>query len=384
MSWEYTKLGVVAPSKASTKPISGNELWHLTLDQLESHSGQIIEKKIIDPTGRPPSTNLFDNGNVLYSKLRPYLNKVHVPVCSGLATSELVPLRPNPQKLDRSFLSYFLRSQKFLSFATACVAGAKMPRMVMRRFWDYEIPVPHLKEQARIVELLDQADALRKLRTQADEKAARILPALFHHYFGDPQNNSKGFQKSPLGDLIKVRSGNGLTAKNMNTNGGIPVYGGNGINGYHDEFMFEYPQISIGRVGAYCGAVHITEERSWITDNALFVREYSDTLVLRYLADALHFLDLNRYAGRAGQPLISGNRIYPIEMLVPPISLQQDYANCAKQLTTTIKDTSISKQKLEDLFQLLLHRAFNGELTAQWREDYMSELVEEMAIQSKS
>jgi hypothetical protein len=84
--------------------------------------------------------------------------------------------------------------------------------------------------------------------------------------FGDPASTQNKGDKVPLGELIKVSSGNGLVAKDMASDGIYPVYGGNGINGYHSEYMFDTPQIMIGRVGAYCGAIHVSEPNSWITD----------------------------------------------------------------------------------------------------------------------
>jgi len=52
--------------------------------------------------------------------------------------------------------------------------------------------------------------------------------------------------------------------------GDIPVYGGNGITGYHNESNVEKPTVVIGRVGYYCGSIHLTPKKAWITDNAFF------------------------------------------------------------------------------------------------------------------
>jgi restriction endonuclease S subunit len=345
MNWPTVPLNEIAPAQASNLRFEPDSLvWHLTLDQIESQTGYIVNKKSARATEAGTSTYVFDNGNVLYSKLRPYLNKVLCPDEPGIATTELVPLRPRADLLDLHYLTYYLRSNHFLNFANVAVAGVKMPRIIMAKFWDHQIPLPSLTEQRRIVEILEHADELRKERAEADAKAARILPALFYKMFGDPATNPKGLVKKKLGDLIRVRSGNFLPAKNMDTTGHYPVYGGNGINGYHSEFMFEEPVIVLGRVGIYCGAVHYSEPNCWVTDNALYVAEQSKDLNPRYLAEALRVANLNQYAGRAGQPLISGNRIYPID----------------------------------------LHRAFTGDLTTKWRKAHMKELSAEMEQQAKA
>ena len=311
----------------------------LTLDQIESGTGNIINKNYLPAKDASVSSQTFDEGNVLYSKLRPYLNKVFLPNESGYATTELVPLRPNEKILDRKFLYYFLRSAPFLAFASQNVAGIKMPRVIMEKFWEYPIQLPALSEQSHIVEILDQADALRKKRAEADKIAQKILPALFYSMFGDLRSNPNNLKKEKLEKLIKVKSGESVPVKSLDNEKGFPVYGGNGINGYHTEYMFEDPVIVIGRVGIYCGSVYYAESRSWVTDNALYVAEKSADLQDQYLTEALRLANLNQYAGRAGQPLISGNRIYPIEILVPPIDLQNSFGNRAANLAKLLRSS---------------------------------------------
>lgn len=327
---------------------------------------------------------MFNEDNVLYSKLRPYLNKVVCPQEAGIATTELVPLKPRSEIIDRVYLTYYLRSPDFVRFASATVAGVKMPRIIMEKFWNHELPLPPLMEQRRIAEILDQADALRKQRAEADAKAARILPALFYQMFGDPVSNPRGLRKEPLKKLIKVKSGNFLPAKEMDTAGKYPVYGGNGVNGYHSEFMFEKPMIVLGRVGVYCGAVHYSKSKSWVTDNALYISEQSDDLIDGYLVEALRLANLNQYAGRAGQPLISGSRIYPVEILVPDQHLQESFAEQSRVLEELIEREEHASKQLAKLFDVLLHRAFSGELTAKWREAHMKELLQEMEHQARA
>jgi len=385
MKWPTVPLREIAPPQTAKLQFSPNEsVWHLTLDQIESHTGDIVNKKSALASEAGTSTYIFDEGNVLYSKLRPYLNKVLCPAEPGIATTELIPLRPRKDLLDRRYLTYYLRSNHFLGFANVAVAGVKMPRIIMAKFWKHRIPLPLFSEQRRIVEILDQADALRKKRAEADAKVARILPALFYKMFGDPTMNPKGFVKKRLSELIRVRSGNFLPAKNMDTTGHYPVYGGNGINGYHSEFMFEEPVIVLGRVGIYCGAVYYSEPNCWVTDNALYVAEQSKDLHPRYLAEALRVANLNQYAGRAGQPLISGNRIYPIEILVPPPEEQEKFANNIAHLHKYEKCQRDAVERIEKLFSILLHRAFTGELTAKWREGHMKELLAEMETQANN
>jgi type I restriction enzyme S subunit len=160
--------------------------------------------------------------------------------------------------------------------------------------------------------------------------------------------------------LIKVSSGSGLIAADQK-GGEYPVYGGNGVNGWHDDFTVPAGTIVIGRVGVYCGAVHVTDRSAWVTDNALVVslkRPVNPT----YLAVALKIADLNQYAGRSAQPLVSGSRIYPIEILDPPIDKQNSYEAKIRQFEAVSADYAAAKSAQNCLFSALQHRAFRGEL----------------------
>ena len=225
-----------------------------------------------------------------------------------------------------------------------------------------EIPLPPLDEQRRIAAILDKADALRRKRKRALDLLGSLTQSIFLEMFGDPVSNPKRLPRVALGELIKVKSGDGLVAKDMAVGGCYPVYGGNGISGHHDQFMFEEPKVVIGRVGFYCGAVHMTQPRSWVTDNALYVSELKKATSLQYLKHALTEAKLNQYAGRAAQPLVSGSRIYPIEILLPDQQSQQLF-EAALDRAAHVENSERSALTLADaLFSSLQHRAFSGQL----------------------
>lgn len=325
--------------------------------------------------------------DVLVSTVRPNLNAVAmVPdeLDGEIASTGFSVLRSNPTILNPKFLFYWVQHPEFIGFLVANATGANYPAVTEGVVKRAPLPLATPKEQSRIVELLDEADRLRHLRREADAKVARILPALFLKMFGDPTTNPKGFRKKPLGSLIKVKSGNFLPAKDMAQGGIFPVYGGNGINGYHDSYMFDDRKVVLGRVGVYCGAVHYSEPRAWITDNALYVSEKLEPLDDYYLVAALEQARLNQYAGRAGQPLISGSRIYPVEILVPPEEIQACFSKSVASLLSLDGVKSSASNRIDQLWETMMGRAFSGRLTAKWREAHMKELLIEMAQQARA
>lgn len=124
-----------------------------------------------------------------------------------------------------------------------------------------------------------------------------------------------------LGNIIRIHSGDGLVSKNM-IDEGIPVYGGNGITGYHNKNNIDKKTIVIGRVGFYCGSVHLTEDKCWVTDNAFIVDYPKNYFDINYLTYLLKYLDLGKNNSSTAQPVISGSKIYNILCPIAPIEEQ--------------------------------------------------------------
>jgi type I restriction enzyme S subunit len=411
IEWLRKPLAAVAPPRTSVRRFFPDEpVWHLTLDQIESHTGRVTNKRIAPAAEAGGSTFVFDTGTVLYSKLRPYLNKVVLPDDVGIATTELVPLRPDPAVLLPEFLAYYLRSDQFVAFASQAVAGVKMPRIIMAKFWEHRIPIPPLAEQRRIVEILDQADAIRKLRIQADAKTERIVPALFIKMFGDPATNPNGWVEKPLGALsLDLRYGTSQRCDSAPD--GTPVLRiPNVIRGEIDWNDLKY--------------AHFTErEKQRLRlrqGDLLFVRtngnpEYvgrcavfdssqrSDTLFASYLIRARldkeqidpWFLAafLSTPAGRramkpyirttAGQSNISTAGIREVSVTLPPFEMQVRFREHWFALRDHRARGAVIRERVDRLFSVLLHHAFTGDLTARWREAHMNELLQEMEHQSQ-
>ena len=177
-NWETMPMKDIAPEVPSTTKLSGS-VWLLNLDMIESHSGQIIEK-VYEDDSKMLSVAPFDTGNVLYSKLRPYLNKVVVPDESGYATTELVPLRPNPEKLNRVFLSHLLRGDNFVNYANSIATGTKMPRMPLGDLRKFKCILPPMDMQVHFVDIAEQADKSKFELRQSIEKIDRVIQSLLN------------------------------------------------------------------------------------------------------------------------------------------------------------------------------------------------------------
>ncbi len=201
------KLGDVCTISSSNAPIASHQIWLLNLDMVEQQTGNIISYNYVENDDLNGSIIQFDTDNVLYSKLRPNLNKVVIPKSSGFATSEMLPLKPDARVLSREYLAAYLRSDSFVSWAVSKTAGAKMPRLGTKVLLNKEIPLPPLEEQRRIAAVLDKvSDLIAKRRAQLD-KLDLLVKARFVEMFGDPVSNEKNWPIVTLGDIAEIRIG---------------------------------------------------------------------------------------------------------------------------------------------------------------------------------
>ena len=170
--WPLERLIEVAPIKQKCG-VFLDELWLLNLDAIEAHTGKVLFKQRIKSNELSSSTIYFTTDNILYSKLRPYLNKVVIPDENGVATSELIPLCPKQGKLNRTYLCFWLRSESFVKNISEKVAGAKMPRVSMDYFRLLDIEVPPIDLQERFAAFVEQTD-----KSKADKKIINAMPVI--------------------------------------------------------------------------------------------------------------------------------------------------------------------------------------------------------------
>lgn len=260
--------------------------------------------------------------------------------------------------INRSFLVYLL------SFVdkSHIITGAAQPQITRQTLSPLVICFPSLPEQERIVEQLDAAFAqIDELKNNAERQLAESR-ALFQSALTQAMQPKPGWQEITFGQLIKLKSGENLPAKSF-VEGEYPVYGGNGIAGYHNQFNKEGHQIVIGRVGALCGNVRLIESPFWLTDNGFEVilnKEYK--IDLKFLTYLLNFSDLRKYARQAAQPVISNVSLKDIIFSIPPIVEQQYIVDYLDSLSNNVNELEEIKNntivECDALKQALLRQIF--------------------------
>ena len=277
--------------------------------------------------------------------------------------------------LDNYFLMCQLNYLDIKPFVRGTTRG-KLNQGVMKKI---PLILPSLPEQhaiAHVLQTIQETKATRQHElTLESERKATLMDYLFSHGTkGEPLRQTEigeipeSWKVTRLGDLVKLKSGlsrpkdmgsepdSGLT---------IPVYGGNGVLGYTSKKFSRQRLLVIGRVGEYCGCVHIAEAPNWITDNALYSEQWFNSGVsLDFLAEQLKHFNLNRFKRRGGQPLITQSIIHELKIPLPPLSEQHAISETLQACDTKIAALEQEAERLDELFHAMLDELMTGQRSA--------------------
>jgi type I restriction enzyme S subunit len=182
ISWEWCRLGAVTTYGSSAKAATIKpETWVLDLEDVEKGTGKLLNKSRFSERPALSDKNVFFAGDVLYGKLRPYLNKVLVADEDGICTTEIVPLRCYGP-YEPGYFAIALRTPFFLEYVNALSYGMKMPRLGTEDGRKALLPLPPLAEQSRIVtrvqELMQVCDALEASGQLEAQQHAQLVNTL--------------------------------------------------------------------------------------------------------------------------------------------------------------------------------------------------------------
>ena len=152
-SWEWVRLGTISTYAETKKKINAQDadpnLWGLDLEDIEK-GGQLISQKTVGERKAVGDKTIFKCGDILYSKLRPYLLKILVAPNNGICTPEIVPFNLYG-KINAYYIVEFLKSPYVDQVINSVTYGVKMPRVGTETMTSLLVPLPPISEQARIV-----------------------------------------------------------------------------------------------------------------------------------------------------------------------------------------------------------------------------------------
>ena len=167
-SWEISKLGehCVKATKKFEPSKSNDSHKYIGLEHIISNAHRI--NGYGDSNDTLSTKTIFTKGEILYGKLRPYLNKVWRAKFNGVCTTEILVLK-SKNEFDNGFLFYLLHNHRFIGHTISHTEGTSLPRANWKDISIFKIPLPSLSEQEKIADILSEADA--KIEKEEQEKA---------------------------------------------------------------------------------------------------------------------------------------------------------------------------------------------------------------------
>ena len=178
-SWEWVRLGMISTYSHKKQKINAQhanpQMWGLDLEDIEK-GGRLLERKTVGERKAVGDKTYFYSGDILYSKLRPYLLKILVAPDCGICTPEIVPFKVFGN-IDPEYIVAFLKCPYVDAVINSVTYGVKMPRVGTETMTELLVPIPPLSEQERIVKKLQEVTPLTDNYTEAYIRVAELNQA---------------------------------------------------------------------------------------------------------------------------------------------------------------------------------------------------------------
>jgi type I restriction enzyme S subunit len=294
------------------------------------------------------------------------------PLYTNEAIVGFIEKRPNT--VDRDYLYYGLQSWNLLGEVDQAVKGATLNKDKMSRILGIFPPLPEQKKIASILTSVDEVieNTQKQINKLQDLKKATMSELLTkgigHTEFKDSELGRipKSWEVVSLGECFNLTSGKSKPKRLLSSVktqlSKVPVYGGNGVTGYTDSELLDEQTIVIGRVGEYCGCVHLTPKLCWITDNALYIKSITRVFDLSFMFHLMVFSDLAQLQSKGGQPLVSQKPICEYVIALPPIVEQQKIASFIDAISSNIDNQSVKLHQTQSLKKSLMQDLLTGKV----------------------
>ena len=326
---------------------------------------------------------LFDEGTIIFAKVGEALklNRRIILTQKAMIDNNIFGIKSNNPRLNNKYLFYFLLQY---DLGNICKTGA-VPSVNQSDIYSISIPLPStLEEQQEIVDVLDAASEIIRLRTACIESAQALIPALFQEMFGDPLSK---VDKNKIGYYFDV--GTGATPRRENSEyyeGNIPWVKTTEVDNCYinstSEHISEsavketncslYPPGTIlmamygqGKTRGKVAYLNISATTNQACAALQLKKEYENYVNLIYVFYYLQIIYefLRTLSQGGGRPNMNLSIVRNIPLYLPDIKQQELFAKKVQEIEAYIKTQQAELENAKTMFQSLLHHAFTGELT---------------------
>ena len=383
--WQKIELNeILSISSKKFNPISNNENKKcVELEHLSQETGKLLG--YTNSSEQQSIKNSFEEGQILFGKLRPYLKKFWKAEFEGVCSSEIWVM--NGKKVKNDFLFYLVQTEKFNQIANVS-SGSKMPRAD----WNYmsEIPfdIPPLKEQEKIAQILTTWDEAITKQTELLEAKELLKIALMQKLLSGEvrfSGFSDEWEEVRLSKIIKLQGGYAFKSEEFKKKG-IPIIRISNISNnsnymemndliYYDElsnesnFLIKKNDLLIAMSGATTGKVSIynLEKKAYLNQRVGLFKVIKPTLInysflIQFVFSNFFSVQLKSLLVAGAQPNISSKDIKSLKIKLPSLPEQR---KIAEVLSLADDEINLLKNELEELKQqkkALMQKLLTGQV----------------------
>ncbi len=285
-----------------------------------------------------------------------------------IISNKQIRLRLNTNIVNPLFAYYWYSSDIITREIINNNTGSTIPLINLSIIKSLPISLPPLPEQKAIADSLSCLDDKIELNNRINKTLEEMAQAIFKSWFvdfepfqdGEFEDSEigripKGWRVGLLGEIFDFKNGK----KRPATTGIYPVYGGNGVLGFSNEYNNENVVV-IGRVGAYCGSLFFESNKCWISDNAISAKSKRNCIAFCYYT--LKRLKLNERRIGTGQPLLTQSILTNIIFTIPRYDVIKAFENSISPLLKLIDKNVKENLILTDVRDSLLPKLMSGEI----------------------
>jgi type I restriction enzyme S subunit len=332
-------------------------------DHIAGRTGRLLEQRTAADQKAISGKHSFVAGDIVYSKIRPYLRKAVVADFDGLCSADMDPLRPAPD-VEAGFILPILLGERFSTYAESVSARSGMPKINRAELAAYSFALPPLPEQRAIAAALSDVDALLTKLDQLITKKRDLKQAAMKQLLTGTKRLpgfSGEWAEKRLNEVSTMRSGEGITSADVDDHSEFPCYGGNGLRGFTARYTHDGAFALIGRQGALCGNVLLVEGKLFASEHAIVVTPTKGTAI-RWLAIVLADMNLNQYSESSAQPGLSVSRVLTLTLRTPAYEEQLAIAAVLADMDAELAALEARRDKTRALKQGMMQELLTGRI----------------------
>ncbi|MDP0305175.1 restriction endonuclease subunit S [Glaesserella parasuis] len=420
--YEFSDIAEYITTKIDITSIEQDK--YISTDNMLANFGGV---SIADSLPATERCNSFKKRDILFSNIRTYFKKVWFAGFDGGCSADVLVIRSkNEEIVLNEFLYLLICSEEFINFTIASSNGAKMPRGDKNTIKKYVFNIPNIEYQKQCIAQYFNLNKKIQLNTQINQTLEQIAQTIFKSWFIDfdpvhakanalasgqtleqatqaamavisgkntqelhrlqtanPEQYQQlweiadtfpsgvdeegvpwGWEERYLKDVCNIVYGKNLPTSELKEQG-YPVFGGNGVIGFYDKYLYDKPHTLVSCRGAASGKVIYSLPNSFVTNNSLVIEHSKSYLSSFYVYEALSIQNLTKLTSGSAQPQMTIANMNPVQIIVPTEKAHSLYFNFVKgiydkKLYGLYENEVLSKIRNELLPKLLSGEILNG------------------------